>query len=169
MKITYLGTGAAEGIPALFCNCEYCRGARARGGREIRSRAQTLIDGELSLDFPPDCFYHSALLGADLSAVKYLLVTHSHMDHFYAHDFILRGYKYARNMTAPALFNFQSFPFPSKVYAVSLRKIYRRRAACAAHVKGAVRLPRRKGRQARASFVRYGTIARGNVRISFGN
>ena len=103
MKITYLGTGAAAGIPALFCNCEYCRGARARGGREIRSRAQTLIDGELSLDFPPDCFYHSALLGADLSAVKYLLVTHSHMDHFYAHDFILRGYKYARNMTAPAL------------------------------------------------------------------
>lgn len=103
MKITYLGTGAAEGVPALFCNCEYCRGVRERGGKEIRSRAQTLIDGELSIDFPPDCFYHAAVLGADLSAIRYLLVTHSHMDHFYAHDFILRGYKYGREMTSPAL------------------------------------------------------------------
>lgn len=103
MKITYLGTGAAEGIPALFCNCEYCKGVRARGGREVRSRSQTLIDGELCIDFPPDAFFHAAALRADLSAVKYLLVTHSHMDHFYAFDFILRGYKYAYGMQAPTL------------------------------------------------------------------
>lgn len=101
MKVTFLGTGAAEGIPALFCNCEFCRGARKRG--EVRSRAQVLLDGELSIDFPPDAFYHAAVLGADLSAVRYLLVTHSHMDHFYAHDFILRGYKYAQGIKSPAL------------------------------------------------------------------
>ena len=23
MKLTYLGTAAAEGFPAVFCNCEY--------------------------------------------------------------------------------------------------------------------------------------------------
>lgn len=101
MKLIYLGTGAAEGIPALFCNCEYCRGVRERGGREIRTRSQVLIDGELSIDFPPDAFSHTRKY--DLSALKYLLVTHSHMDHFYAHDFILRGYKYAANMTEPVL------------------------------------------------------------------
>ena len=101
MKLIYLGTGAAEGIPALFCNCEYCKGVRQRGGREIRSRSQILIDGELGIDFPPDAFSHAR--GIDLSALKYLLVTHSHMDHFYAHDFILRGYKYAGNMTEPTL------------------------------------------------------------------
>ncbi|MDE5896747.1 MAG: MBL fold metallo-hydrolase, partial [Clostridia bacterium] len=101
MKVTYLGTGAAEGIPALFCNCAYCKGVRRRG--EFRSRSQVLIDGELSVDFPPDCAYHAAKFGADLSAVKYLIVTHSHMDHFYAHDLILRGYKYAWNMTSPTL------------------------------------------------------------------
>ncbi len=101
MHIIYLGTGAAEGIPALFCNCEYCRGVRQRGGREIRTRSQILIDGELSIDFPPDAFCHTRNI--DLSAVKYLLVTHSHMDHFYAHDFILRGYKYAAGMTEPIL------------------------------------------------------------------
>ena len=102
MRVTYLGTGAAEGVPALFCNCEYCRAARKRGGREIRSRAQVLYD-DLSVDFPPDAFYHAAILGADLSAIRYLLVTHSHMDHFSAADFILRGYKYAHDMTAERL------------------------------------------------------------------
>lgn len=97
MEIVYLGTGAAEGIPALFCECGFCRRARA-GKEKIRSRAQILIDGELSIDFPPDAFYHNAAFGAELSKIRYLLVTHSHMDHFYAHDFILRGYKYAREL-----------------------------------------------------------------------
>ncbi len=96
MEVTYLGTGAAEGIPALFCSCPYCEGVRLRGGREIRSRSQVLLDGELSVDFPPDAFYHGALLGAEIHKIRYLLVTHSHMDHFYAHDFILHGYKYAQ-------------------------------------------------------------------------
>ena len=108
MKVQYLGTGAAEGVPAMFCNCDYCRSLRARiargeGGREVRSRSQVLLDGELSIDFPPDAFYHAAKFGVDLSAIRYLLVTHSHMDHFYAHDFVLRGYKYAHEMTAPQL------------------------------------------------------------------
>lgn len=103
MKLHYLGTGAAEGIPALFCNCEYCRSVKERGGREVRSRSQIIIDGDLSIDFPPDAFLHGVKAGVDLSAIKYLLVTHSHMDHFYAHDFILRGYKYGRNLTSPTL------------------------------------------------------------------
>ena len=108
MKIEYLGTGAAEGVPALFCNCAYCRALRrdlAAGRRknECRSRMQVLLDGVLSVDFPPDAFLHMAERGVDLSAVEYLLVTHSHMDHFYAHDFVLRGYKYAAEMTAKTL------------------------------------------------------------------
>lgn len=101
MKILYLGTGAAEGVPAVFCNCDTCREARRRGEKEFHSRSQVLIDGELSVDFPPDAYYHSLRFGADLSAVRYLLVTHSHMDHFYAHDFILRGYKYSSPLPAP--------------------------------------------------------------------
>ncbi len=100
MKVVYLGTGAAEGIPALFCNCEYCNRVRAEGG--VRSRSQLLID-ELSVDFPPDGFYHALRYGADFSAIRYILVSHSHMDHFYAHDFVLRGYKYAADMRSPSL------------------------------------------------------------------
>ena len=44
MKITYLGTAAAEAIPALFCNCEWCRRAAANGGKDVRTRSQALID-----------------------------------------------------------------------------------------------------------------------------
>jgi phosphoribosyl 1,2-cyclic phosphate phosphodiesterase len=103
MKIQYLGTGAAEGVPAEFCNCETCKTARRLGGREIHTRSQIVIDGILGIDFPPDAYYHSIQYGVDLSALQNLLVTHSHMDHFYAHDFVLRGYKYAGAMTSPSL------------------------------------------------------------------
>lgn len=30
MKIKYLGTAAAEGVPAIFCRCEVCRKSKAR-------------------------------------------------------------------------------------------------------------------------------------------
>lgn len=94
MKITFLGTGAAEGVPAMFCSCSFCKEMRAAGASEFRTRSQVLIDDDLSIDFPPEAYAHSLTFGVDLSALKYVLVTHSHMDHFYAHDFILRGYKY---------------------------------------------------------------------------
>ena len=95
MKIKFLGTGAAEGVPAIFCNCKYCSDIRRAGESEFRTRSQVWIDGVLSVDFPPDAYFHSLKNGINFSTLKYLLVTHSHMDHFYAHDFILRGYKYA--------------------------------------------------------------------------
>ncbi len=96
MKIRYLGTGAAEGIPAMFCNCAFCKEARAKG--VFRTRTQLLVDGELSVDFPPDAYFHMLKSGADFSALKYILVTHAHQDHFFAGDFILRGYKFAHGM-----------------------------------------------------------------------
>ncbi len=103
MKITYLGTAAAEGVPAMFCNCPTCKEARRLGGKELRTRTQMIIDDTLGIDFPPDAYAHAVQFNVDLSAIEHLLVTHSHMDHFYAHDFILRGYKYASEMTAPIL------------------------------------------------------------------
>ena len=47
MEIQYLGTAAAEGLPALFCECETCRKARDAGGKEIRTRTQAVVDGEI--------------------------------------------------------------------------------------------------------------------------
>lgn len=99
MKIQFLGTGAAEGVPAVFCNCEYCKHIRTLGPKEYRTRSQVLIDGVLSVDFPPDAYAHALRFGAEFGKLNYVLVTHSHMDHFYAHDFILFGYKYARTVS----------------------------------------------------------------------
>lgn len=80
----------------MFCSCKVCREIRKRGEREFRTRTQVLINDDLSIDFPPEAYVHSLKFGVDLSALKNLIVTHSHMDHFYAHDFVLRGYKYAQ-------------------------------------------------------------------------
>jgi len=97
MKIKYLGTAAAEGWPALFCECEACRRARKLGGRNIRTRSQAIIDDTLLMDFPPDVYMHVLNEGIKLSAVDTLLVTHSHQDHFYPLDLIMRGKPYAHD------------------------------------------------------------------------
>lgn len=103
MKLTYLGTAAAEGWPALFCNCKNCREATRLGGRNIRTRSQTLINTDLLIDLPPDTYYHKLMSGIDFSAVKYLFVTHWHMDHFYPQELTVRGSIYSHRMTSPEL------------------------------------------------------------------
>ena len=82
MKIKYLGSGAAEGIPALYCNCPLCTRARALGGKNIRSRSQTLVNDDLLIDFGPDTYWHVCRWGVDLSRVRSLLITHAHEDHY---------------------------------------------------------------------------------------
>jgi phosphoribosyl 1,2-cyclic phosphate phosphodiesterase len=91
MELLYMGTGAAEGIPGTFCNCSICVEARKRGGREIRTRSQAIIDGKLLLDFPPDGYAHYLTFKYDLPAISHLFVTHSHMDHFFPAEFELRS------------------------------------------------------------------------------
>ena len=103
MKIRYLGTAAAEGFPAVFCNCKFCKAARKDIAREMRTRSQMLIDGDLLIDFPPESYIHAMRFGVDLSSVRSILVTHSHTDHFYAQEFVNRGYKFASDMACETL------------------------------------------------------------------
>lgn len=104
MKITYLGTAAAEGWPAVFCNCKYCTKARELGGKDIRTRSQTLINNDFLIDFPSDTYHHILMNNIDLSAVKYCFITHSHMDHFEPMDILYRMEScYSHNMTEPNL------------------------------------------------------------------
>lgn len=88
MKLKYLGTAAAEGYPAMFCNCDNCRKAMKSGGKNIRSRSQAIIDGELLIDFPCDTYYHCLLNGINLHDIRNCLVTHVHRDHLYPVDLI---------------------------------------------------------------------------------
>lgn len=98
MEFRYLGTGAAEGIPAAFCNCPLCREAQKLGGKDIRTRSQAMINGDLLIDFPPDSYMHKLRYGLDLSAFRYLLVTHKHMDHFFPQEFGCRGGYFSHGM-----------------------------------------------------------------------
>ncbi len=103
MKFQYLGTAAAEGFPATFCNCESCRAARKNLAVEWRTRSQAIIDDILLIDFPCESSVHMMRFGVDLSAVQNLLVTHSHGDHFYAQEFVNRGYKFASGIVSDRL------------------------------------------------------------------
>lgn len=83
MEFTFLGTGAAEQYPGLWCTCEYCTKARKMGGRNIRHTSSGHFAGDCLIDFPPETFTQGERYGVDLLASRLLLVTHSHEDHFY--------------------------------------------------------------------------------------
>ena len=103
MKVTYLGTAAAEGFPAVFCNCSYCNGARTLGGKNIRTRSQTLINDDLLVDLPADTYSHFLQNGIAGDNIQYLLITHSHSDHLYSAELVMRHGAFARNMRIPEL------------------------------------------------------------------
>lgn len=94
MKIKFYGTCAAEGFPAMFCQCPVCEKAREKGGKNIRTRTQALIDDVLLIDFPADTYMHVLRDGLNLKNVKALLITHGHDDHIYPRDIMYREEKY---------------------------------------------------------------------------
>ena len=91
MKIQYLGTAAAEGYPALFCECENCTKAKKLGGKNIRSRSQALIDDKLLIDYNADTNLHYITHKFNLPNIKHCLITHGHHDHFYPMDLLARS------------------------------------------------------------------------------
>ena len=84
MKIFFLGTGSAEGLPALFCRCAVCTQAQQIGGKNKRTRSTVLVNDFLKIDLPPDTLAHVHTYGERLSLpdLEHLLFTHSHDDHF---------------------------------------------------------------------------------------
>ena len=104
MIVKYLGTGAAEGIPAVFCHCTVCQYARRHKGRNIRTRAQALIDEKLLLDFGPDTYMHSLQYDINLADIQVCFITHAHDDHLYVEDLRARRRSRANiNPGTPAL------------------------------------------------------------------
>ena len=103
MKLTYLGTAAAEGMPAVFCDCKYCNEARRLGGKNIRTRSQAIINDDLLIDLPADTYSHFLSNGILGHEIKYLFVTHSHHDHLYAPELNMRSGAFAHDMEVPTL------------------------------------------------------------------
>ena len=95
MKIQYLGTAAAEGVPGIFCDCENCKRSKELGGKNIRTRSQAIIDDRLLIDFPADTYMHYLKWNIPLDKIKTCIITHSHMDHLYPVEIEMRITGYA--------------------------------------------------------------------------
>ena len=80
-RMRMIGSGAAEAIPSPMCRCPICEGARLSRGKDIRSRSCFRVNPALQIDFGPDQFYQSVVLGNDLTTLTDLLITHTHADH----------------------------------------------------------------------------------------
>lgn len=103
MKLTYLGTAAAEGFPAVFCNCGFCQYARRTKGKNIRTRSQSIINDELLIDLPADTYHHFLSNCIEGDRIKYLFVTHAHQDHFYPEELCMHDSYYAHDLRADRL------------------------------------------------------------------
>ena len=90
MKLNVLGSAAYERIPSMFCNCPTCTLAREKGKKEIRTQAQVLVNDDLLIDFGMDNYIHEINSGVNFSNIKYVLLTHSHEDHFITLELAVR-------------------------------------------------------------------------------
>lgn len=81
MKLSFLGTAAANAYPEAFCKCQNCSTARELGGKNLRKRSSALINDDLLLDLGPDIMAASQMYGISLTNVSYFLQTHPHADH----------------------------------------------------------------------------------------
>ncbi len=79
MEVLLLGTGAADGIPNVFCACPTCTDHRDRG--ELRTPTSVLIDNRLLIDPGPEAPRQVSRLGRDLIGCTTMLVSHAHSDH----------------------------------------------------------------------------------------
>ena len=104
MRILFLGTAAAEGIPGMFCQCDLCMKAKKLGGHNIRTRSSILIDYTLKIDLPPDNYLHLTKYNLDFSRISHIFITHSHQDHFYPEDLRLRYKPFAHMRDANPLY-----------------------------------------------------------------
>lgn len=115
MRFKYIGTGAKEGIPSLFCACPICTNARVKGGREHRHRSSALLDEDLLIDLSPDTFSQAIAFSLNLSKIKYILFTHTHPDHFYIQELANARPPYALRPTGSKISVFASGPALAKL------------------------------------------------------
>lgn len=117
MTIRLLGTGGADGIPALFGDDPVSEWARTHGGPDIRTRAAAIVDEGLKIDLPPE--NSAQLLRNGLRARDWdlLLFTHSDDDHLTVDEL-----QYALYPFTDAL----EMPFPIFANPTVIKEIARR-------------------------------------------
>lgn len=82
MKIQLLGTGGADGIPAIYSESRVSRHAREHGGKDIRSRSSALVEDTIKIDLGPDTWHQLTRDKLDAREWTALIFTHTDADHF---------------------------------------------------------------------------------------
>lgn len=108
MRLTFLGTSAANAFPEAFCHCDNCVRARAAGGHSLRKRSAALVNDDLLIDLGPDVMTACQQHGRTLMNVRHCLQTHPHSDHLDATHLLSRSREYGTLGTP--LLNFYSSP-----------------------------------------------------------
>lgn len=79
MRISFLGTGAAGGVPLYGCTCSACKRAHAQAAHQRRPCSALVEDGETRLLLDAGLMdLHTRFAPGTLSAI---LLTHFHPDH----------------------------------------------------------------------------------------
>jgi phosphoribosyl 1,2-cyclic phosphate phosphodiesterase len=95
MILRFLGTSAGELYPGLWCRCRHCQSARQGEQRQRRLSAVLYVEPALAdahiiqestgvlIDFPSEIASQAIQYRVELPELQYLLVTHSHGDHWF--------------------------------------------------------------------------------------
>lgn len=80
MKLTFLGTGTSQGVPAIGCRCPVCTSSDPRDNR-LRTSAMVETAGgvRIIIDAGPD--FRQQMLREGVSRTDAILLTHRHIDH----------------------------------------------------------------------------------------
>ena len=81
MRITFLGTGAAQGVPPTFSRNRFFEYIRKTKGKELRSKAALRLGKYSQVDFGPDSNWQNIINDLDMYDVRNIFITHSHSDH----------------------------------------------------------------------------------------
>lgn len=98
MKITFLGTGTSQGVPAIGCTCEVCRSIDFRDKRLRTSILIEVGDQNFIIDTGPD--FRQQMLREQVKRIDAVIFTHAHRDHTAGLDDV-RAYNFLQEMEMP--------------------------------------------------------------------
>ncbi len=90
-ELLVLGSGASEGMPGLYCVCDFCVKARSAGGKNIRMRTAFALGETIRIDWGPDALAQTLKFQLEPWKLRHVFITHSHEDHLFPMDFWVRG------------------------------------------------------------------------------